>query len=107
MVTLGDGVILVDGDEVGKFTREENHLKKIEVIPEERNQGYATEALRQYLDIVESRGFDRVTTTPATTPVIRHVFSKLGFRKVENPGIHDFIDGAPEEMYQSCFLKEF
>lgn len=107
MVSLRrDGAIIVDDEEVGTLLFEENHLEKIEIDSEYQGNGYGTAAIRQFIDRTRSNGSDRITTTPATSNAIIHIFEKLGFENVKEASTHDFLEKGPQERHLACYVKE-
>lgn len=100
-----NGEIIVNSDVVGQIEYEKNHLCKIEIHPHHQGMGYGTEAVAEFVKQARSQGFDKVTTTPVTTPAMAHIFQNLGFKKVEDPSRHEFLDDGPENRYLSCYYK--
>ncbi|WP_255149774.1 GNAT family N-acetyltransferase [Halorarius halobius] len=98
--------LLKNGEKIGRFRYVENHLESIEVNPDNRGEGYGTEALKVWIESCKEEGYSEVTTTPATSQEMKYILKKLGFERIKNPSEYNFrreIDNP--NWYRSCWVK--
>lgn len=87
MVELHDnGDITHDGDLVGVLEWQGNTLVDITIDEQHRNQGFATEAVRQFIDRIEQTDHECVETTTVVSSAMESVLRANGFEKKSNAG---------------------
>lgn len=85
---LDSGFIVDDDATLGKIqfgnTNENDALiYKMEIYPEHQGNGYATEALIDFISLARSRGYDAIETNHVTHFRMDYALQSAGFHPVE------------------------
>lgn len=83
--TEDDGTIVIhqDSETVGYIHATENTLTQIDVFPEHQQNGYATDALEQFLEQKRANGYNTVRTTAVVSPTFERILVRAGFEPTE------------------------
>jgi GNAT superfamily N-acetyltransferase len=97
-------IILVDGDPAGRILiarlKKEIRVVDIVLLPAYRGQGIATDLLRDVLD--EGRRAKKPVRLHALKyERARRLYDRLGFVKIDDQGLYDFLEWQPEPVTEA------
>lgn len=98
MVTLekdSDGVLTIraNSETVGYIQATENTLTQIDIFPEHRENGYATQSIKVFLQQKKKEGYDEVRTTAVVNSTFERILVRAGFKptKEEMANTYEYI----------------
>lgn len=65
--------IYLDDEQIGTIEGDYCFLESIHIEPSKRNQGFGTEAVRLFVEIAESSGCDKITTSSVLHSGMEHI----------------------------------
>jgi ribosomal protein S18 acetylase RimI-like enzyme len=92
-------VIELDGAPVGRLYRQrmagEHRLMDIALLPQHRGRGLGTLLMREVMETANQEGLPLRIHVEKFNPALR-LYERLGFRVLEDRGVHWFMERAPE-----------